>query len=174
MKHISALIAIFCLLWGFTATCAADDLPMLEYTWPTIDQPFHQSVKIPLYGTASVNVDIDKSFIEENSTVILKMVVDTPFRAIGAGISSGFRFLDPYVSVNGKKAMGVYRLRFTVEGDKNRYIAYAKIKTRHLHPGVNNLRLFPGIQNGVSYHCPNGANCIAVYVFEMMFESGSK
>ena len=60
------------------STCWAD--ATTEYTWDQLDQPFLQTIKIPLYGQASLDVDIPAEYCQKNSSITFRMVIDTPFR----------------------------------------------------------------------------------------------
>jgi hypothetical protein len=145
-----------------------------EYTWSQVDQPFLQTVKIPLYGQAKVDVDIPADYLE-NKYLMLRMVLDTPFRLRGGdgGWShQGFEGFSPSVSVNGSKFSGFYNIRFEKEYGLYRSNAYIKIKSKHLKPGLNNLFFKAGREDkNIQWSCgPDRTNCVAIFVHKLWVE----
>ena len=126
-----------------TGTCWAETVT--EYTWPQLDRPFLETVKVPLYGEASLDVDIPAGYLENEKFLIFRMAMATGFRMEGISLeTSGFFGFTPTVSVNGGKLFKKYPIRFKYKSGEVHSNAYVKIKTKHLKPGMNNLSFSAG------------------------------
>lgn len=102
------------------------------------------------------------------------MVLDTPFRTesdLAYDTTSGFSGFDPFIAVNGSLFSGIYQIRFKYADGINRANAYVKIKTKHLHPGLNSLAFDANKRADFIFSCGGEKiNCTAIYVHKIWLE----
>ena len=170
MIHIRNFLIIFIMLTGI---CWAD--VTTEYSWVRVDQPFQETIKLPLYGQASLNLDIPAEYLTGKKSLTFRMLMETPFRFIDVEKfeTSGFTVFAPSVSVNGARFSGVYRIRLQNKSCENHCEAYVKIKTKHLKAGNNNLTFSAGRDDDfcIFWSCGgNRKNCTAIYIHKLWLD----
>lgn len=143
-----------------------------EYSWNQLDQPFQQTIKIPLDGRAILNVNVPAKRLEKSKRLTFRMVLETPFRTQSEIHSdSGFEGFRPTIAVNGSVFFGVYPIRFKYMSGINRSNAYVKIKSKHLHSGLNSLSFDAVKKSDFNFFCSqNRKNCTAIYVHKIWIE----
>jgi hypothetical protein len=170
MTHIRFWFIVVFVAWAGTAWAGATT----EYEWDQLDQPFQQTIKLPLNGKAILNVDIPAEYLEKNGKLIFRMHLDTQFRTTSQGdvhSTSGFSGFSPAIVVNGRRISGMYPIRFKYRNGQNRSNAYIKIKSKHLHPGLNSLSFEAGKKRDFTFRCAGGrSNCTAILVHTIWLE----
>jgi hypothetical protein len=146
-----------------------------EYTWTNLDEPFQETIKIPLYGEASVNVNIPAEYLEKGEPLTFRIFMVTPFVTGSGSDFSGpqaFSFFNPSISVNGSRFSGVYAIRYKTVSGTNQSNAYVKIKAKHLKAGMNNLTFNAERQDqGIRWSCGgNRSNCTAIFINRLWLE----
>ena len=121
MIHIRNFFIVFIIL---TSICWAD--VTTEYSWVQVDQPFQETIKLPLYGQASLDLVIPAEYLTGKKSLTFRMFMETSFRTIDVGEfeKSGFTGFTPSVSVNGARFSGVYKIRLENKWRENQCKAY--------------------------------------------------
>ena len=156
-----------------TGICWAD--VTTEYSWVQVNQPFQETIKLPLYGQASLDLNIPAEYLTEKKSLTFRMFMETTFRFIDVGEfeKSGFTGFDPSVSVNGARFSGVYRIHLENKWRQNHCEAHVKIKTKHLKAGSNNLTFSAGRDDNFMtfWSCGgNRKNCTAIYIHKLWLD----
>ena len=170
MIHIRNFFIFFIML---TSICWAD--VTTEYSWIRVDQPFRETIKLPLYGQASLDLDIPAEYLTGKKFLTFRMFMETPFRTIDVGEfeKSGFTGFAPSVSVNGARFSGVYKIHLENKWRENQCEAYVKIKTKHLKVGNNNLTFSAGRNDDFMWYWDCGGNrknCTAIYIHKLWLD----
>lgn len=171
MMHIRYWFIVVYIALAGTAWAGATT----EYSWEQLEQPFQQTIKIPLYGKAILNVNVPAEILKKNKKILIKMLLDTPFRKKSGsddfGVDSLFAGFSPAIVVNGSRISGMYPIRLKYHDGENRSNAYVKIKSKHLHPGLNSLSFDAGKNRQFTFFCGNeSSNCTALFVHEIWLE----
>jgi hypothetical protein len=168
MIHARNFLIIFIMLTGICWAGATT-----EYSWVRVDQPFQETIKIPLYGQASLDLDIPIEYLEGEKFLTFKMLLDTPFRSRDKpGETSAFVGFAPTVRVNDSKFSGVYPFRFKYKIGETYSEAFVKIKTKHLKAGRNNLTFSAGRDDfNYFWSCGgNRTNCTAIFIHKLWLD----
>lgn len=170
MAHIRFWFIVVFIAWAGTAWAGATT----EYTWEQLDQPYQQTIKIPLYGKAILNVDVPAEYLEKKGKLLFRLHLETQFRTTSESdiySTSGFSGFSPVIVVNGRRISGIYPIRFKYQNGQNRSNAYIKIKSKHLHPGLNSLSFEAGKNSHFTFSCGGSrSNCTAILVHKIWIE----
>jgi hypothetical protein len=154
---------MFCLVIFTTPALPTD------YNWNNYTEPYSNTVNVLMNRGSIIYVDLPADYIRKNSVVTLHVDLQSNFTYMIDGLKlKGFKGFSPKLSVNGGIIWGNYNI--PVKELPMRQLARINMKTKYLKAGKNALKFFLGREDGISYSCQGGKNCITFYVHKIWFD----
>ena len=105
MIHIRNFLIFFIIL---TSVCWAD--VTTEYLWVQVDQPFQETIKLPLYGQASLDLDIPAEYLTGEKYLTFRMFM--PNDCPATRYSSTLNSLEPLFRYESASSFITYSFAF--------------------------------------------------------------
>jgi hypothetical protein len=144
-----------------------------EYSWPDSNDTFDTTIKVPLYGGSTLNLDLGADYIRNHETVKMQMEIESNFYFKIDGLKQkSFEGFHPKVSVNGAVFFGNYRIR--VSDRPGRQKVAVDINSKYLKAGMNTLKFVTGMDNQVKYSCGGANNCTSYFIHRIWLDDVDK